>query len=411
MSNLTWLIGLLALSAFFAGVETAFTSLSRMKVERLIDEKKKNSGIIKKIKDNEHRFLITVLICNNLVNIAAASIAAFVATNMFGNKGVGIATGIMTFIILVFGEITPKTIAIRHAEPISKITAWPVYALMTVLSPLAWLFDMITKGITMSLGIIEGNKQEFSEDELVSAVKASEKEGSIKAIEKEIVTKVFKFDKVLVHEIMTARTDMKSIDGANKLREVIDFIMSTGHSRFPVFEGKHDSIIGVLFIKDVMKHLQDDDLDISVKSISAEPFFVPETKTIDTLLAQFQKKKLHIAVVVDEHGGVAGIVTLEDVLEEIVGEIYDETDKDKPLIEKVSETEYSVLAKAAIDDVNKKLKINIPVEDDYDTIGGFVLHKLGKIPKQGDQLELDKLTIIVDNMIKQRVISLRLKLG
>jgi len=411
MNNpITWLIILVALSAFFAAVETAFISLSVLKVTHMVESKKKNAKIIKKLKDNERMFLISILIGNNLVNIAAAAIATVLATNAFGNKGVGIATGIMTFVILVFGEITPKTIAVRHAEAIAKLTAWPVFILTKILYPIAWLFNMITKAITKSLGLFEGkSKQEFSEDELVTAVKASAREGSIKPIEKDIVTKVFKFDNMSVHEIMTARTDMKSVNGASKVREIVDFIMSTGHSRFPVYEGKHDNIVGILFIKDVMKQLKEDNLDISVKSISNEPFFVPETKTIDTLLTQFQRKKIHLAIVVDEHGGVAGLVSLEDVLEEIVGEIYDETDRDMPMIEKVNDNKFMVYAKASIDNVNKELNVDISVEEGYDTIGGFVLHKLGRIPKPNDVLEVDGLNITVENMVKQRILSLKIE--
>lgn len=402
-----WLVFLIVLSAFFSGCETAFTNLSHLRIAHMIKEKRRNAELIKSLKDREHQLLITVLVGNNIVNMSAAALAAVVALEAFGNAGVGVVTAIMTFIILTFGEIIPKTLALKKASLFAQFGAWPIYVLLIVLKPLVIMFEYVTKGVGKIFGIKDIRKQKFSEPLLMTAVSESEKEGSIKKIEKEIITNVFKFDKVLVKEIMIPRSEMAMISSDRSITEALNFMMDVGHSRVPVYEKKQDNIIGIAYVKDLIRALKDNNMEQKVKILMRGADFVPETKMIDTLLTEFQKKKSQIAIVVDEHGQISGLVTFEDILEEIVGEIYDESDKDKELIKKTGKKEYIVKAKTPIDIVNGRLRLGIELSEDYATIGGYVLHHLGKIPKLNEEIETKKFRMIIDNMIKHRIITLR----
>jgi len=265
------------------------------------------------------------------------------------------------------------------------------YLLSLLLFPFVWLFEVMAKFVSGSLGLIDKARPRFTEDILVSAVKESAREGSIKKIEKEIVTNVFRFDRVPVREIMTPRTDMVTVNVKNKIKDIIDFIIIAGHSRIPVYEKKRDNIVGVLYIKDIMKNLKQKKLDVPVRSIMRKPFFVPESKTIDTLLSQFQKSKSQQAIVVDEHGGTAGLITLEDIIEEIVGGLQDEFEaiEAEKEVEILDERTFVVSGSTGIDEINELVGADLQSEE-FHTIGGILFGLFGHLPFFGQIKQLHR---------------------
>ncbi len=411
MNNFLIFAVLIILSGFSSGVETAYTSLSRYRIERMIADGERYAGLVERLKQNEYKLLVTILILNNLINIAAAAIATVAATDMFGSRGIGIATGVTTFLILVFGEITPKTIAIRHNAVIARYTALPLTIIRKALAPVAWIFLMISRGIAKSFGLFEKRSPELTEEELVSAIKASAREGAIKKVEKDIITKVFAFDDIDVREIMTPRTDMISVRQDKKLSAVIDHIIKSKHSRIPVMDKRAENVVGFLYVKDILKNMKQRKLNVPVTRLMREPFFVPEVSTIDNLLMQFKNKKHYMAIVVDEHGAVAGLVTFKDIIAEIVGEIVDVTDEQEKLIVQVNQSTYRVNAKASLALVNKRLNVGLPESEDYDTIGGFVLAHLSRIPRMREELSFGTYTIRISKMEKQRILELLITKG
>ncbi len=398
---------LLGLSAFFSGSETALVSLSRLRVRHMAEKGGKVARILLKLKDDPQRMLTTILIGNNLVNIASAAIATSIAIGLFGNNGIGIATGIMTLLILIFGEVTPKSFATQFNEAYSKFSAIPIWYLSIILLPFISIFNWFYKVLIKIFGG-EPKKSTLSEDYLKSIVNISEEEGAIKEIEKEMVNKIFEFDDINASEIMTPRTDMFMLDSDMKISKAIKEVLKKPHTRIPVYEDTPDNIVGIIYIRDVMQAMKDKKTEQKLKKIMKKPLFVPETKKIDTLLRQFQKKKEHMAIIVDEHGIITGIVTMEDILEEIVGEIMDETDKRDSNIRKISSKEWIVKGKADIEEVNEKIKINIPDKEEYDTLGGFILTKTGKIPAKNEKIQQGKFILIIEDVEEHRIIRVRI---
>jgi len=395
---------LIILSGIFSGVEAAYLSLSRIKVKRLVKLKRKNADYVKNLKDDSHRLIITLLIGNNLVNIGASAIATAVAIELYGSKGIGIATGVMTFMILIFGEIIPKSKAIQHAEWICLKFAKILTVLKKILYPLIVLFDFLTRRF---MGKMEGRPL-ITEEELKSFVEIGEETGSIEKDEKEMIHNIFKLNDLEVREVMTPKINVESIELNNKLKDVVDLVTTSVHSRIPVYDENPEKIVGVLHIKDTLKYLKDRKLDVKISVIMQKPLVVPETKDVDDLLREMQNKAKHMAIVVDEYGTVAGIVTIEDILEEIVGEIYDETDVIEKNIVKIDKKTARVKGETSIDEVNRMLKTKLKMTNGYDTISGLVLKKLGEIPAQGDEVELKNMKIVVERVVENRISQVRI---
>ena len=404
--QLITLVVLLVLSGFFSGAETALVSLSRLRVIHMAEKGGRINKILKKLKDDPHRMLTTILIGNNIVNIAAAAMATSIAMGIFKSHAVSIATGIMTLLILVFGEITPKSLATQFNEAYAKFVAFPVWYLSVILYPLIKIFDLFL-GFLMKLFGGKAKEEIVTEEYLKSIVSASEEEGSIKEIEKDMINKIFEFDDIDAGEVMTPRTDMFMINSKLKIKNVLKSILKKPYSRIPVYEKTRDNITGVVFLKDIMKHVAEKKKDIVISKIMSKPYFVPESKKIDSLLRQFQKRKEHMAIIVDEHGIITGLVTIEDILEEIVGEIMDETDKRDPNIRKIKKNEWMVKGKTDIDEVNEKIKMNIKEDGGYDTLGGFILSKTGKIPNKQDKIEHGNITMVVEEVEEHRIIRVK----
>ena len=388
------LVVCLFLSGFFSGAETAFVGLSRIKVHELVKNGEKNAKALLRLKENSHKVIITILIGNNLVNILASALATSVAITLFGNEGVGIAVGVMTFLILIVGEIVPKSYAATNPKRVSMQNARVLLVLMMVFTPLIWFFEKINLVVFRLFGGTVEPKQ-ITEDDIINAISLSEQDGAIKAQERELLHNVFEFDDTTVEEIMTPREQVFVLDTKTKFKDALDKMIQHGFSRVPVYRSTPERIVKVLHIKDAFHALTKGRTPKTIVSLGDDPFFVPETKKINSLLSTFQKKKTHMAVVINEYGGFVGIVTLEDLLEELVGEIYDEFDKDAVDIKKVSENEYIVRGDCEIEAFNKMIKPLLPEDEDYQTVAGFLMKRLGRMPKQGDKIRRDDFTLIV----------------
>jgi len=392
------LMVLLVLSGFFSSSETALFSISRSKAKFLAKKKNRFDLMIKKMKDNPHHLLSTILIGNNLVNIWASALATAVALDVFANNAVGIATGIMTFFILVFGEILPKSIATKNNIMIARIVIYPLYWLSVLFYPVIILLNFIPR-IT---GKIKPPPV-ITEDELKTIVEVTEEEGEINGEEKEFIHNIFKLDDTSASEIMTPATDMYAIDADKPLS--LTHIIKSGFTRIPVYENNLRNIIGVINIKDIFRQYTKAGGSINIRKHMSKPYFIPESKKLNGLLKQFKNRKNHMAIVISEHGDVAGLITLEDVLEELVGDIVDETDKYEPHIVRINRTQWLILGKSDIEEVNDKIPINIPASREYDTFSGYVLWKIGRIPEPGETIILEPYKITVKDMKSNRIVS------
>lgn len=395
------LVLLLVLSGFFSGAEVALVSLSRIKCRQMVEKNKRGAIYVKKLKDDPQRMLSTILIGNNIVNIGASAIATAIAINTFDSFALGIATGVMTLLILVFGEITPKSIAAAHNEYFSRLVAWPIWHLSIILAPVLVVLDTFLNRFMKLLGI-RTVQTTISEEEIKSMIQAAEEEGSIKEIEKKMIHSIFEFDDISVTEIATPRTDMTIVESKSTIKDAFNLVLKTGHSRIPVYEKNRDNIVGIIYVKDILKHIKNRKEKQTLKNVMKPAFFVPETKKVSALLKQFQKRKEHMAVVIDEHGSVTGLVTLEDVLEEIVGEIMDETDKVDPTIKKTGAKTWMVSGRTDIDEINDKLKMKLKGEG-YDTFSGFILKHTGKIPKEGEEIIYKKFKLTIKEIERNRI--------
>ena len=387
---------LLLLSGFFSSAETALFSISKAKAIHLAKEKGYSNSLIKKMKDDPHRLLSTILIGNNIVNVGASALATAITINLVDSNAVGIATGIMTLLILIFGEIFPKSIATRNNVAIARLVIIPLYWLSILFAPLIFMLNFIPK-LTGKMK----KKPQVTEEELMTFVEVVEEEGGIEEEEKELIENIFEFDDTSASEIMTPRGDMYAINADEELN--LEEVIRSGFTRIPVFEMDIDHVIGILNIKDLFMHQVTSDEPVDVRKIMSEPYFVPENKKLDNLLQQFKKRKQHMAVIVDEHGGVSGLITLEDALEEIVGEIIDETDKFEPHIVKLKKDEWRVLGKSEIDEVNEKLEMNIPDSKEYDTFSGYILDQIGRIPQEKEIIPLGDYKVTVNQMDGTRI--------
>ncbi len=400
-SQLTLLLICIIFSAFFSSAETALFSISRVRALHLSKEGRRVDEVIFKMKQDSHKLLSTILIGNNLVNIGASSLATALAMDLFQSNAVGISTGVMTLIILVVGEIFPKSFAARNNIFVSRAVIFPLFWMSKVFYPLILVLNFIPR----LLRSVDGAPT-VTEDELMTMVEVVEEEGEIKEEEKEFIYNIFEFDDTSASEIMTPRADMYVIDVNDPLD--IETILKSGFTRIPVMDGHIDNIVGVLNVKDLFAsyhHITSGDSigSLDIREVIRDAYFIPASKKLDSLLHVFKRIKIHIGIVVDEHGGVSGLVTMEDVLEEIVGEISDETDRIDPHIITLKGQKWIVLGKTEIDEVNKALDLTIPESSDYDTFSGFILDKLGRIPKVGECIKIGKYTATVKEREGNRI--------
>jgi CBS domain containing-hemolysin-like protein len=399
------LVVLLFLSAFFSGVETALMSLNMVKVKTLVEQKRKGSSALHRIKQNPRKLLITILIGNNLVNIGSAALATVVFTDIFGSSGAGIATGVMTFLILIFGEITPKTFATQNAERIALVIARPVEIMSASLLPVVKIFEHIAE---LMLKIFKSKEQEeLSEEELKTIVTMGKEEGLLSEEAAEIMHNVLEFKGTKVTKVMTPKSVIQMINAEAPLRDELDFIVKTPFSMYPVYRGTRDKVVGMVDVEDVLRYTKENKLDEKIENFMRTAIFVPESKEIDDLLSDFEGVDMPLAVVVDEYGNVSGLVTMEDILEEIVGEIFDKSDRESVYIKKVDANLVRVDAKASIEEINRVLHLGLE-EGQFATIAGFIEHKLKRIPKKGEEIKLKRVTIAIEDVDNQKIKSVKI---
>lgn len=402
------LVGLILLSGFFSASETALTAFRSIHLEKILEEKKENIvTLLKRWLKDPNPMLTGMLIGNNIVNIMASSIATLLTVTYFGNNGksVMITTFVMTVIILIFGEITPKIIARNNSSKIaSKVVSW-IYYLAILFHPLILILVFISKIIGRIFGInMENAGVMITEEDIISFVNVGQEEGIIEEDEKEMIHSIVGFGETTAKEVMTPRTSMTAFEANKTIDEVWDTLMEDGFSRIPIYEETIDNIKGILYVKDILPKLKAGDTSHAVKELVRPAYFVPETKSIIEILKEFREKQVHIAMVLDEYGGIVGLLTIEDLMEEIVGEIRDEFDmEESDLVTKVGENSYEVDAMIDIETLDKELQISLPVSEDYESLGGLITTELGRVTEIGDELEMGKVKLKVLEMDKMRI--------
>ncbi len=406
------------LSAVFSASETALTSLSPLKRRKLEAEHPKSSKYIHKLFQKPGKMITTILVGNNVVNILASTISTFIFIEIMTKMGIENETVIavasalfMTIFLLIFGEITPKNVALKKAEIFSLKLSKPIYYLSIVLSPAIVVLNLLSKVI---LKVSKGNLLEkgslVSENEIKLLINLGLEEGVLEENEEKMLTSIFEFRDIICREIMTPRPNIIAVEMQTNLAQTIKLINKYGHSRIPVYRERIDNIIGFIYAKDIFSVPVDKwEATDSLDSEMIRPaYYVPETKKIDELLNELRKMKTHIAIVVDEYGGTSGLVTLEDVIEEIIGEIHDEYDvKEEAMITKKNEG-YIVSGLINVWDLNNELNLNLPEEEDYDSLAGFMVNRLGKMPEKGDVFENDQVKIKVLHVYRRRITKLHL---
>ncbi len=394
------LLVLLFLSAVFSGSETALITISMARVESLIKEDRRGAKALFKLKSDTPQMLITILIGNNLVNIAAASIATLLATAWFGHFGPGIAVGVLTIVILIFGEITPKSLATCYSERISLFIAPFILGLMRILYPLVWLFGRFTLWITHYFNIT--SEPTVTESELIRMLGHGEKEGTIEQGERELIERVFAFNDLTVRDVMTPLHNVFQLDGSQNVLEALPKVMAQPYSRIPVYAEQPNKIRGVLFLRSLLESNAKGEDDATLNDIAQEAVFVSQYQPIDELFATLRYEKRHLAIVVDEHGITRGIVTLEDLIEELVGEIYDESDITPTELTQISDGVIQVAGSAEMRLVTEYFGIEPPGKP-TDTISFWVLSHTERIPKAGETFSSDGLKGKVDKASKFRI--------
>jgi len=407
----TWqlivLVALLALSSFFSASETALMSLSKIRIRNMVDENIPGSKKIQKLIENPHTMLSAILVGNNVVNIGASSLATSLAIKNFGSTGVGLATGIMTLLVLVFAEITPKSLAAQNSEKMALKVAPFISVVVVILKPFNVILSYLTNSIIKVLGGEADARAPFiTEAELKTMINVSHEEGMLESEEKVMIHNVFEFRESRVTEVMTPRTYMVAVNLDSPYEKIVEVFKTQQFSRIPVYDDGIDNVVGILYLKDLI-FFDASKETFEISKYMREPYFTFEFKLITELFSEMRDKSIQVAIVIDEYGGTAGMITLEDLVEEIVGDIRDESDELFNEIEVVTEDEYLVRGSAEIDLINEMLGVKIESED-FDTIGGFVTGLFGRLPEAGEQIEFNNIKFIVEHVQKYRIEKLRI---
>lgn len=400
------LIVLLILSGIFSGSETALVALSIGRVEGLVREGRHGAQALYHLKQDPSRMLTTILIGNNLVNIGASVLATVVATRWLGSAGPGVAVGVLTILVLVFGEITPKSLATRYSERISLAVAMPLLVFMRLIYPAVWVFGRFT-GWVHRLSTRAGDPT-VTESEFISMLLHGEREGTIEHTERELIERVFGFNDLKVRDVMTPHTAIFALEQSRTVRDALPALVEAPYSRIPLYEQHRDRLYKVLYLRDVLGAVADDRLDVPLAELAHEPLFVPQYQAIDELFAEFRRRKQMFAVVVDEYGVVRGLVTLEDLLEELVGEIYDETDDAKPQATGISETELVVQGTTELRVVEDYFGLDLPGKP-TDTVNLWILTHSETIPVVDEHFDIDGLEVTIRAATPRRIEQVRIR--
>lgn len=382
MGTIALLALLLVLSGFFSGAEIALFSLGEPKIRALVDEGRPGARALAEIKGNSERLLITILIGNNVANIGAASVATYAATEAVGSAGVGLATGVMTLLVLFFGEVTPKSFATRNAVRTSLLAAPLLRGLGRVLLPLVLPFEWLVQRVLPPAESVT----HVSEVEIRVMARMGQQAGDIEEHERRLIERVFTLDRLRAREIMTPRVDIVAWEDSLRLADVASDLADMRYSRIPVYGDSLDDVTGVLYWREAYRALLAGQRDVPLSRLAREPYFVPEMVTLIELLEQFQARRVHMGLVVDEHGGLDGLVTLEDILEELVGEIVDETDEPEEPIVRLNRNEILVDGTAELREINHFFNTSFPLLEQR-SLNGFLLTELGRVPKVGETVD------------------------
>lgn len=403
----------LTLSSFFSSAETAITSLGNQKAKYLLKTKGTAVKQLNLWLKHPGRVLTTILVFNNAVNIFTASLATVMATHYFGDSAIGIATGIVTILVLIFGEIIPKSFAKTHAEKTALFSLKIIVILEFLIRPIIKILSGFADGVVTVLSDENEKTPTMTEDELEFIVSESEKAGVIEDLKKEIIESAFDFDETRVREIMTPRTDLTAASKTDSFEDVLKLCLDTGHSRIPIYEESIDHIVGVILAKDLLAEIatkNNDTSKVKIDKIMRESFFVPESKTIMEVFKDIKRTKNHLAIIIDEYGGTAGIVTMEDILEEIVGEIQDEFDIEEEKIKKISDNTYDVLGSTTMDAISDFFELDESMIDDEEaeTLGGWMTHLISEMPEVGQTCEAAGLKMEVTEVSRHRIEQARI---
>ena len=396
------LILLIGLSAFFSSAETALTTVNKIRIRNLAEAGDKSAVTLTKVLEDQGKMLSAILVGNNVVNLTASSMSTTLAMNIWSNKAVGVATGVLTLVILVFGEISPKTISTLYSEKISLKYAKFIYLFMTVMTPVIYAVNVLSYGFLRLVHVDPNRKQEaITEDELRTIVEVSHEEGVIESEEKKIINNVFDFGDSVAKDIMVPRIDMAMVEVDATYDELIDIFREEKYTRMPVYEETTDNVIGIINMKDVL--LIDRNEEFHIRDLLREPLYTYEYKNTAELMVEMRQTSNNMIIVLDEYGATAGMITLEDLLEEIVGEIRDEYDEDEEQeLVKVGPGEYVVEGSMKLDDLNDQLELELESED-YDSIGGLIIGQLDRLPEEGESVVCDGIRLVVDRLDKNRI--------
>lgn len=401
--RLATLLGLLAASAFLAASEIALVSVNRFRIRSMSQEGNRRARVLDALLEQPNRFLSTILMLTLLVQVGASAIATGLALAFELPLAAAIATGVMTFFIFIFSEMAPKTYATNHPERVALAVAPVVKALSGVNYPVVRFLILISNGVIRMFGGKTIKEGPFvTEGDIKALVSAAEEQDVIEEEEKKLIHSIFDFGDTLVREVMIPRTDMVMLEEDAGLEEALEVIMGTGFSRIPMYQRDFDHITGVLYAKDLLPYLKRGESDVKPRDLLREAYFVPETKRVSELLTELRTLTIHMAIVLDEYGGTSGLVTIEDLLEEIVGEIFDEYDSAMELYENLGDGRYTFDARISIDDINELLGTRLPAHE-WDTLGGLMYNLMGKIPKQGESVTFESMRLTAQKVVGRRI--------
>jgi putative hemolysin len=403
---------LIAVNGVFVAAEIALVTVRRSRIRQLSDEGDVRAKRVAGMIERPAGLLATIQLGITFIGFLAAAFAGASIAGQLADwlRDIGLAgsadivallivTLIVSLVTIVFGELVPKTLALAHAERYALALARPVEVLGRILKPVVWFLTTVTQGVTRLLGVRDVSSDDaITSEELLILVERGSEQGTIEAEEEQMIGGVLELGEQRAHEVMVARVDMVSLEADATLSEIVETIVSEGHSRIPVYEGNIDNIIGMLYAKDLLPYLVGEDRPPSIRTLLRTPLFVPESMLVDDLLRSLQRRRVHIAIVLDEHGGTAGLVTIEDLLEEIVGEIQDEYDEEEPMIVPLGDNEARIDGRADVDDMLEHFDTTLDGDDqqEFDTVGGLVYHHIGGVPSVGDTVEVDGLKLTVE---------------
>jgi putative hemolysin len=416
--QLVVILVLTILEGFFVSAEISIISIRRSRLDQLSEDGNRQARRVRRLKDDPGRFLAVVQLGLTVLGFFASAYAAvnlsgelaLFMSPVLGNNSAGIALLIVTVLLalftIVFGELVPKSIGLAYAERLSMLVAGPVLWIARVLGPIIWFLTRVTSAITRIFGVSVSSDAQMTAEELKLIVERGGEQGILEAEEEQMINAVIELGDRRLHEVMVPRIAIVALPVTATLDDAIDLIVEGGHSRVPVYEESIDGVIGIVYAKDLLPVLKvEANARPTVRALLRTPLFVPESMSIDDLLHEFQRRKVHIAIVLDEYGGTAGLLTIEDLLEEIVGEIQDEYDVEEPMIVRLSPDEARIDGRVDVDELGETFDISIPLEDEdeYDTVGGLIFHRLGHVPRPGDEVRLDGLKLTVETTDGRRV--------